>query len=205
MSGTWLEFSTSCANSLRPFHAGMTVDLIDNNLDSMASEGFWDLTSAAGNAAVYSCAASTGWQWFSTCGPLDVIIRPVKGGTENRTYTIGLEGRCSTGAAKVVHVRAYLWEDGRYFNRGWCSATDALGVYPGYGEFTFSTSTFEAFSTTVSGANIYPEPVPSAAVYTDAAVSEQPLLDCAYLVFATSSAEATKLILRNVRIAEIGS
>jgi hypothetical protein len=94
----------------KPFHAGITQDLIRHNIDWCIQKAVWHLDSMpiSGAYTCYRDAKDNGdWTWFSTLGALMVPVRPLPSGY-SRKYEVEVLVSHNLAVEQNAHLRAYL-------------------------------------------------------------------------------------------------
>ena len=202
MAGTWIKFSTSLASQDRPFHSGITNDIIETGLATCNAESGYDLTTHPNesNAEGFSCAGSTEWRWFSTIFPIDVPVRPRADGGM-RDYTIHAEGALSTSG--VANVRAFLCDEGHPPPHPRLDPTAALADVTTYTDLTYNSTGWSTSSGMITGNDIPLRQWPTATISPTDAVSVRPTTWGAWLRLAHSTSVANTVKLRNLRVVEV--
>ena len=136
----WISGSESIAVADKSLHAGITVDLMRNNLLKAGVESGFDISSYPFDGDSYISQTATGINVFLTFSALNPILIPLRRDITDtlfREIQIDLRGKCS--AAGTITVKAYVLKK---FNE---IENDGVNGYPGiteYGEYSFTSTSY---------------------------------------------------------------
>jgi hypothetical protein len=186
----WIDGSANTVVADDSLHAGVTVELMRNNLIKAQNESGFDISCFHhdGDAAIAQAVASANdFELFSNFNPLVIVLRQQEDTTTFRNQTLSIDGKSSSGTA-TVRI---------YYRRSWdanvsVDTTDGFLDETEFAEFTFSSTSYATASDSF---------IPQASSSIIAPVSGITMV-VAYIVVVFTATTTATVSLRNLRIRE---
>jgi len=198
MTANWVDSATSTLGADSSFHSGVTVDLIQGNMERVISQSGFDLQCFHTSSLAPTHAFSTVYAWEDLTPEWDSWAIPVRKSLSGgrRGLKIFCEGMVAPAA--IATIRFYVLN--QRFSSLTPHTTYALMDQSSYGSMIFSTSSYVIQSTSIS---INVTPHQNGLFWNESTTIPETPVDI-YYVHAVGYCNATRTVtLRAPRFKEI--